>query len=217
MDITHLSLLYVEDDMLVQEETLGILDNLFKEITVCSDGRSARDRLAQQRFDVMIFDIRLPHVNGIELAVNAKAQDPDAQIIITSSYEEVADLKEFIRLGVVDYLSKPFSLDELMGALFKAASQSHKRSTLHYDRQMKTLLCNGKTVELTQNERLLLDYVTMNEKHIISYEEISIEVYGWKNHKNSLSAIRNLIYRLRKKSGSDLFEGIDGFGYRVKW
>ncbi len=222
MQFTTLSLLYVEDDPLVREETLGILRTLFTDITACEDGRQAMALLEMRRFDMMIFDIRLPHVNGIELTEFAKTRNPEAQIIITSSYEEIEDLKAFIRLGVADYLTKPFSFGELKAALSKAVIRSESDTPLrigddvYYDSRAKTLISVGEVLSLTQNERLLLDYVVTQRREVLTYEEISLEVYGWKNHKNSLSAIRNLIYRLKKKIGFDLFESIDGYGYRVR-
>lgn len=219
--LQKMSLLYVEDDLLVLEENLEIFHNFFGEICSCSDGALAKVMIEERFFDLYIFDIRLPHINGIELSSIVKKRDANAKIIITSSYEEVNDLKEFIKLGVVIYLTKPFSLEELMSALERCVPQEKEKRLVNlkddrfFDRESGELFISGDSVALSINERKLLFFALHSKKSMLTYEEISINVYEWKNYENSVVSIRNLIYRLNKKIGYKMFEGISGLGYKV--
>jgi len=221
--LKSMSLLYVEDDPLVLKESLEIFQVYFGEVSVFDNGKGASIALGAKEFDIMIFDIRLPGVNGIELSAQAKRQNSNAKIIITSSYEETGDLKEFIKIGVVSYLTKPFSLQELQEALYLCLEPktSHKNPLVRfgeemvYDVENLELKKSQEIIPLSRNERIFLEFVLTSDKNTLSYEDICQNVYGWENPENSLSAIRNLVYRLNKKLGYRIFEGIDGFGYKV--
>ncbi len=114
----RLRLLYVEDNPDVRQSTLLVLREFFSNIIVAEDGKRGLELFRQQRADLIITDINMPHMDGIEMIEKIRAIDPEVPVIIISAYNESGYFIQSIRLGVDGYLLKPVELDQLL-ALFK--------------------------------------------------------------------------------------------------
>jgi diguanylate cyclase (GGDEF)-like protein len=113
------TLLYVEDDNLTQELVIQILRSKFPQITLllAENGKAGFDLFAKNRPDIVVTDIHMPIINGIQMAKKIRELDRDAQIIILSAAEEVNNILEAIDIGINHYVLKPISLEKFIAAI----------------------------------------------------------------------------------------------------
>lgn len=221
--LKHLKLLYVEDDMILFENTYPVLKYFFDTIYTSHDGQEALELVRLNDFDIALLDIKLPHINGIELARALREKSLHVKILMVSSYQEVDDLVASIRIGVADYIRKPFTLEELRTVLLRCANLEAEKKILtpisvdwSYHWGLKELISvDETTMALTKAECLLLELLLNSHHKMLTYEEISLEVYGEEYQNSMLSAIKNMMYRLRKKTGLSFAQNVSGIGYRV--
>ncbi|MGZ3649565.1 MAG: response regulator [Bdellovibrionota bacterium] len=135
--------LLVDDDESLSETLKLTMERLGFEVSCATDGISAKSLIAVGSFDVVLSDIRMPNLNGIELLHFIKRTNPEIPVILMTGYSEISETKEAIELGAKGFLPKPFSaakLAELIGGLCKsectpagAASQDHLFSHLRIE------------------------------------------------------------------------------------
>lgn len=117
-----IDLLVVDDDLhiltLIQDALFGSEDFV---VTAMSDSMAASDLLQRKRFDLLITDLMMPKVDGLTLACMATEANPDTLVVIITGYPTFDTSLEAIKLGVYDYLTKPFSMDEFFFVLGKSA------------------------------------------------------------------------------------------------
>jgi len=113
-------LLIADDDDNVRAVLGRILALAGYEVTTAADGRQALRSIEQQRPDVLIFDLRMPHLNGPALLRELRVRGLDIPAVATSGYGTLDDVVALFRLGIVDYLRKPFTRDEVLEAVRRA-------------------------------------------------------------------------------------------------
>jgi two-component system response regulator PilR (NtrC family) len=113
-------ILVVEDELGMREILEMMLQRIGYNVELASNGRKALEMLAAQRFDLLLCDIRLGDLTGLEVLKNAKAKDPDTVVIMISAYATTETAVEAMNLGAYDYVPKPFNLEELQETLRKA-------------------------------------------------------------------------------------------------
>ena len=212
--------LYVEDDDIIRDSISRVLKIFFDNIVLAKDGGEAMDMLGLD-FDIVILDLNLPKYNGIEIAKAFRAKSEDIIIFLISSYQETQNLRDAMRLGAIDYLSKPISFDDLKSVLTICAKKLSKDvikplgDDLVYNTRLKTVHKNGREVKLTKNEIVFIELVLENQKQLITYELITQELFNSGNSDINLPSIKNLVLRLRKKLNIPFVESVFGVGYRV--
>ena len=122
-----LNLLYVEDDQNTREMTAMILEELFNSITIAVDGVDAFEKLKKNTFDIVISDINMPNMNGIELFKKIREIDRNIMLIFLSAHNDETFILESTRIGVDGYLLKPIDFEQLSKTLIKAT----KKISLH--------------------------------------------------------------------------------------
>jgi DNA-binding response OmpR family regulator len=212
--------LYVEDDDIIRDSISRVLHIFFDNIVLANDGGEAMDMLGVD-FDIVILDLNLPKYNGIEIAKAFRAKSEDIIIFLISSYQETQNLRDAMRLGAIDYLSKPISFDDLKNVLTICAKKLSKDvirplgDDLVYNTRLKTVHKNGLEIKLTKNEIVFIELVLENQKQLITYELITQELFNSGNSDINLPSIKNLVLRLRKKLNIPFVESVFGVGYRV--
>lgn len=218
-------ILYVEDDKILLENILSIFELFFDNITIASNGSDAMNLIKKNSYDIVILDIRLGDFNGLEIASKIREKNQNTLIIITSNYQEFDDLRKSIQLGVTDYLTKPFDFNELKevikrcSEIFEKTNQKNELLSfnLYYDWSNKKIKNHLETIALTKNEIAFLELLLRNRGKIIEYSQINEELYNKEIlSSTSLNAIKNIVFRLKKKIKYDIFENISGIGYYVK-
>lgn len=181
-------ILLVEDD-----PSLGfvIKDNLSMkgyEVTLCLDGEEADRVFAPQAFHLCIFDVMLPRKDGFTLARSVRGRDHSIPILFLTAKSMTEDKLEGFRVGADDYITKPFSLEELLCRIEvflkrdrvkeTSGSTTFRLGSFEFDSR-KLLLTNGSTEKsLTQKEADVLRLLYQNRERVLKREEILREVWG---------------------------------------
>ncbi len=118
-----LRLLYVEDNQAAREATLLILNEFFDHIVVGIDGQDGVEKFQQNKIDIIITDINMPRLNGLEMTKQIRSFDRDVPILVLSAYNESGFFMESIKLGVDGYLLKPIDMEQFLEALKKIVSK----------------------------------------------------------------------------------------------
>jgi len=118
-------ILIMEDEMSVAKGLELVLSEEGYTVDLAMTGRSALDNFSQKAFDLLIADLRLPDIDGMEVIKKVKNSRPDTEVIVVTGFSTVSSAVEAMKLGATDYLSKPFTDDELMSAV-RVALQEKK-------------------------------------------------------------------------------------------
>lgn len=218
------TLLYVEDEIEVRKDMEEYLSSYFKKVYVAPDGKKALELYHKQRPDVLLLDIGIPKLNGLDLAKAIRACDDRVKIIMLTAHSDTHRLLKATELKLTKYLIKPFSpkifketLLLLLGELQKEDSNFlNFRDGYIWDRSKEQLIVNHQTIKLCEKERKLLRLLISKKTETTSYEDIMVEV--WENSFEqdiSLDSVKNLVSRLRKKLPKDFINSVYKEGYNL--
>jgi len=119
--LKQFSVMHVEDDTSVRESLMRFLKRRFDSIFSAKDGAEGLELYIENKPDIVITDIQMPVMDGIEMSRRIKELNPDALVIITTAFNEKPYIQKTEELGITDYLKKPVVKDDLMQALRKCA------------------------------------------------------------------------------------------------
>lgn len=219
-DFTKLTLLYVEDEDSIRHNAVEYLSRIFGTVLEAEDAFKALEVYHDKHPDIIITDINMPKMNGLEMARSIRKDDKQTPIIIATAHTQKEYLLQAIELQLVKYIIKPITSNKLKEALnlaYEHLSESNiimiDSDTL-YDTLNKILLIKNSPIKLTKNEMLLLDLLAKNHQRAITYQEI--ENLIWSESGMSIDALRSLVRGLRQKMQGDFIENISRIGYRCK-
>jgi len=218
-----MNILLVEDDVSLNETITTYL--LFKENHVISveDGTDAIHTIDEERFDLYILDIHLPHVDGLELIKYIRQKDTFAPIIIITASIELENFKTAYQNGCDEYIKKPFYLEELEIRINRLLAKSSSRDdimhitpNITYDFEHEELIIDGEIKRLRKKERRLLNILLKNINKTTRFE--IIENYVWENEIKESYPLRQLVNDLRKvfDNGDKFIFADKGMGYRFE-
>ena len=222
-------ILYVEDDLSLSFVTRDNLERAGYTIDYCDDGISAYEKIKSGKYDLYILDVMLPKIDGYTLARKIREKDEAAPILFLSAKSTLDDKLYGLHLGADDYITKPFSIDELILKI----EVFLKRSNIDTSRSQKdrfislgkynfipselSLVTGEKKTSLTHRESELLSFLAKNEGKIVKRDDILLHVWG-NDHYFSSRSLDVFISRLRKMLKSDpsiRIENIHNIGYRL--
>jgi DNA-binding response OmpR family regulator len=223
----NLTLLVAEDHDELRINTENILQNFFQSVDAVSNGEEALALYSEKKYDIILTDIRMPKIDGINLVEAIYEQNPQQRIIVLSAHDESKYLIPLLNLGIEHYIKKPLDYQELIQVFYHVAKkinsvenpmQTHKKimldSNSYYDIEKKILSINEEVNYLTKYEIIFLDTLAQKLSKIYSNDEIvaNYEIVG-----ESIDAqnIRKLVSKLRKKMPKNTIESIYGVGYRL--
>lgn len=219
--LKNLTILYVEDDQNVRQNAVEYLKRYCKSVLEAKDGKEAIAVWRDARPDVIITDISMPRLNGLDMARYIRSEDAGVQIIIATAYSDTDYLMQAVELQLVKYLVKPITKEKLMSALEKSTKQITDKSKFtlrlsdecRYNAYTKTVVCGDDQMQLTRNESLFLDLLAYHRTRVVHYEEIENAV--WPDVGMSQDAIRSLVRSLRKKLPDNAIRNVSGVGYKL--
>lgn len=221
-----MKILVVEDEKkLASFIKTGLEEEKFL-VDVAFDGEDGYEKATNNTYDLILLDIMLPKKNGIELLKELRSESNYTPVILLTALGTTENKIEGLDSGADDYLSKPFSFDELTSRIRSVLRRSSNEKTtklvcgeLILDTVTHIAIKNGIEIELTTKEYLLLEYLMRNKNKIISRSIITQQV--WKNDFEQESNIIDVyIKRLRTKidgeSEKPSLQSIRGVGYRLR-
>jgi len=219
--LKSLSILYVEDEPLIRQNAIEYLSRYCHKVYEAEDGVVGLLLYKKHKPDLIITDIKMPKLNGLDFTAKVREEDKTTPIIITTAHSDTEYLLKAVELQLVKYLIKPITSDKLQEALRMAcetltndtASILHLDTHTQYDTLNQTLIIDHQHIKLTHNELLFFDFLVKNAQRAITYEEV--ENIIWTYEGMSMDALRSLVRGLRKKLGGDFIENISGVGYRL--
>jgi len=220
-------ILYAEDDETIAFLTQDSLEPHY-EVTHCINGESALDYFRNGDFDICLFDIMMPKLDGFELAQEVRKLNAEIPIIFISAKTLKEDRIRGLKIGADDYLVKPFSIEELILKIeiflkrsqkkLSASSQNYQIGRFEFDSKNYTLLCNGGTISLTQRESELLKYFVQNKNSVLKREDILKALWGDDDYFMGRS-LDVFISRLRKIFADEpaiSIENLHGIGFKFR-
>lgn len=199
-------ILVVEDESDTAEVICDLLNNAGYEAIAVDSGEEALKYMSNH-YDVVLLDIRLPDMNGLDVLRRARSESYDQPMIILSGYGTGPDRVTALEDGADDYLAKPFSPEELVArikAIRRRVEWSPRPSTrlvvrqLELDVARRHAIVRGKRVNLTPIEFAILAHLVRHAGQVVSHEDLSRAVWG-DNFGNDFRVLRVNISRLRSK------------------
>ncbi|WP_456323311.1 response regulator transcription factor [Hydrogenimonas sp.] len=220
--LARMKVVLVEDEPRLAGLLKEAIGNYFERFVVAYDGIEGVAKIRDIKPDVLITDITMPKMNGLEMTGVVKKEFPDLPVVILSAYSDKEKLLGAIDAGVVKYFIKPFDPEELLTYLCSLAKTLKKRSLIAlkepfaYDLQSEQLFKNGILIHLSQRESRFIAQLLHSPNNYLSNEAIKERL--WEDENVSDERLRTFIRRVRKKSDKSLIENISGQGYvlRVK-
>jgi two-component system, OmpR family, response regulator ArlR len=191
------------------------------------DGRSGLDRALKESFDLIILDVMLPSINGMEVLRRLR-QSSEVPVIMLTAKDEITDKVMGLDIGADDYMTKPFAIEELLARIrvtFKrkkvslVTSNTLTVSKLKLDLDKHTASYDGNNIELTKKEFDLLKYLIENRNIVLSRDRILETVWGYDyfGDTNVVDVyIRYLRSKIDDKFDSKLIYTVRGVGYLLK-
>lgn len=219
-------LLVVEDEKALRDKIIEGLRLSGYESDACGDGVEALELAETEDYDLILLDLNLPGMDGMEILARLRQTDGRTPVLILSARSEIQDKVAGLDVGANDYLTKPFHFEELEARVrsltrrqFVQRDVCLRCGSLSFDTRSRTASIKGAHLVLTRKETALLEYMMLNQGRVISQEEM-IE-HLWDGSVNSFSnSVRVHISSLRKKLrealGYDPVENRIGQGYILK-
>ena len=213
-------LLLAEDDRVI---SLGLIAALRKSgyaVDHVNNGADADTALLAQPYDLLILDLGLPRLSGIEVLRRLRARKTVMPVLVLTALDGVEDRVRGLDAGADDYLTKPFALPELFArvrALTRRGTGNPTRiemGRLSYDQSERLARLDGEIVELSARELALLEILLLRAGRLVAKEQLIDQLCSWGEEVSS-NAIEVYIHRLRKKlePGGARITTVRGLGY----
>jgi DNA-binding response OmpR family regulator len=217
-----MQILLVEDDIAI---SVGLKKLLMKEdfvVNCVATGQQAINQVFISLPDIIILDIGLPDMTGIEVLKKIRVRHSELPILLLTARDEIKDKVEGLNAGADDYLTKPFDIDELIARLrvIERRLGTVKNScisigTISLDIEKHEVSIEGKLVDLSRREFMLLKALMERAGNVLSKEQLEQTLYGW-GEEISSNSIEVHIHNVRKKIGKSVISTIRGIGYSVR-
>ena len=219
-------ILVVDDEPAVRDAVQRALKLESYQVDTAMDGAEALRSLAVSPPDLMILDLLMPRIDGLEVCLRLRAAGDPTPVLMLTARDSVANRVEGLDAGADDYLVKPFALDELLArvrALLRRSSpeggQLLKFSDLSMDTVSREVKRGNRPIELTRTEFLLLELFLNNPRRVLTREIILDRVWGFDFGPES-NSLEVYIGYLRKKMEADgesrLIHTVRGVGYVLR-
>ena len=222
-----MKILLVEDDPHVASFVRKGFEHEGYELTIAYDGRSGWSLYQQQPYDMVILDVNLPYLNGVELCQRIRGAGPRVPVLLLTALDSLADKEIGFEAGADDYLVKPFAFRELLLRVRALTKRYAETSTpqllqladLQLNLDSKIVTRAGQRIDLTSREYSLLEHLLLNQGRIVSRVDIAERVWEV-DFDTTTNIIDVYVGYLRKKIDRDfspkLIHTVVGMGYVMR-
>ena len=223
-----MELLLVEDESSV----ISLIQRGLKyedfQISVATDGLSGLKLASSKKFDLIILDVMLPNMNGLDVCRQIRKFDEDVPILILTALDQTEDVVEAFNRDADDYMTKPFKLEELRARIHrqlrKVSSNNNPQQIIQLDglildRLSKSVSRDNKIISLTATEFRLLEYLMINRNKVISRMDILENVWEMDVNMNTNVVdvyVNYLRKKIDKKYANKLIHTVIGMGYVMR-
>ncbi len=220
-------ILVVEDEDAIRDLVATALRFTGFPVSTVASGRAAIAEIRNEPFDLLILDVNLPDIDGFEITRKIRADGNQVAVIFLTARDDLGDLKTGFTAGGDDYLTKPFSLEELMlridAILRRTGNQQPESARLtagdvSLDQDAYQVWRGDEEISLSPTEFRLLRYLMQNQDRVVSHNQILDHVWDYE-YVGDLNAVETYISYLRKKLGdkdAQLIRTVRGFGYSLR-
>jgi DNA-binding response OmpR family regulator len=219
-----MKLLIIEDDLKILKSLEIGLKNEKYEVTGVSRGDDALDEITKF-YDLALIDIMLPEISGIEVAIKLKKINPQTKIIFLTSKQTLEDKLKGFEIGADDYITKPFSFEELLArikAVLKRDTQDNQIIYKNFQINLETnqVFLNNQILDFSKKEFDLFKFLIQNKNKVFSKEQLIEKIWGYDSSilpntvEVFVKSIRDKISSISKTE--KIIETVRGFGYIVK-
>lgn len=232
------TVLFVEDDENIIKETSELLELIFPKVDIAHDGKEGILKYLDYKkesgkfYDLVITDIQMPNLNGIELTKLIYKENKEQLLIVLSAHSESHYLLELVNLGISHFIPKPLKYDTFVHVVYTKLKELDVNSsndikaspinivninnTLVWNKEIKQIHYKKENIKLTKKEILFIELLMKQSEQTHTVEEILN--YLWADDENyapDIANLKNIISRLRKKLPTIDIENVYGFGYRI--
>ena len=218
-------ILMIEDDFMIAESTMTLLRFHQIEVEWVNNGLDGLKQLTQNEFDLVLLDLGLPMMDGMQVLKQIR-QRTAIPVLIISARDQLQNRVEGLNLGADDYLIKPYEFDELIarihallrrvgGTIQQATADSIlKNGDVILDVEQHIAKLRGEEVELSNREWAILVPLMSHPNKIFSKANLEDKLYDFDNEISS-NTIEVYVHHIRSKLGKDIIRTIRGLGYRL--
>ncbi len=222
-----MKLLIVEDEKKLCQTVAKHLKAEGYAVDFCHDGKDAFDYMAGTEYDAVILDIMLPGLDGISVLKTMRSQKVKTPVLLLTAKNTIEDKVKGLDSGADDYLTKPFSLEELSARIrvmirrsgIERVDSQISAGPLTLDTDRKVALREGKEIPLTAKEYAILEYLMHNKGIVLSRDKMMNHIWNY-DYEGSSNIIDVYIRTLRNKIDADfelkLIQTVRGLGYVIK-
>ncbi len=218
-------ILFVEDEAQTRQNYVIYLKTIFQEVYEAEDGEEGYELYKERRPHIMVIDINLPKINGLELLQKIRQEDHNTKAIMLTAHTDEEFLLEAASLKLTKYLKKPvarkelrdtlmLSVKELQEYVVKPLEAFYLDDAYRWEFGSKKLMHFKDEISLTPKERMFLDLLCTNHTQVVTYEQISEHVWGY-DEVGSLDSIKSMLRKLRKKLPKDFIKNVFATGYKI--
>lgn len=219
-------ILIIEDDFMIAESTETLLKLHQFDVHWVNNGLDGLKQLQQQAYDIVLLDLGLPMMDGMQVLKHIRQKFPNLPVLIISARDQLQNRVDGLNQGADDYLIKPYEFDELLArihALIRRSSpkhtgvESHKKlshSGLELDLEQHIACFNDEPIELSNREWSILTALLMHPSKIFSKNDLEDKLYDFDSDVSS-NTVEVYVHHLRAKLGKDFIRTIRGLGYRL--
>ena len=217
-------LLIVEDEKQICDAVAKSLYDAGYEVDTCYDGEEALECILTENYDLVVLDLNLPGMDGLDLLRAVRAEQPELRVLILSARAGLSDRITGLDLGADDYLTKPFRIPELRARVNAhiRREQRERHSSLNFERiridlSAKTVQVDGEIISLTKSEYMICEFLARNKGQVFTREQIYEAVFSLDGESDN-STIATHIKNIRAKLNQYCIQPITtvwGIGY--KW
>jgi DNA-binding response OmpR family regulator len=215
-----MKILLLEDDLFICNQLKDYFALSGHLLDFYLDGRSLLDNAILQNYDIFLFDINTPKLNGFQILELIRKEKIHTPVIYITAQSDIEHIKEGYALGCSDYVKKPFILEELELRINKILYQEHNAQEVsispnyYFNLSSMTLYYQGKAVDLKQQEKTLLYILIKNIGTIISHDVI--KDYVWEDRDICDNTLRTQIKKIREKLVENFIINIRNTGYKIE-
>lgn len=217
--LQNLTILYAEDEIGIRENISDSLSYYVKEVYQAGNGKEAFEIYLDKKPDIILSDIHMPILNGIEFVKKVRQIDRTIPIVMITAHTDKEYLLEAVEQRLEKYIVKPIEL-EILFEVFKKCLDTieiNNKATLEidtsyvYDYDKKELKYKNEIVLLNKKEISFFELLIKNQNRVVHYDDLQDKI--WIDDVMTDSALRSLVRNLRKKLPTDIIYNLSGIGY----